>query len=74
MNKSTLFTGCCHICINVILVECLCWMVAILELSENRPFAMVEFMGIFNCGETFTGMLSNLHYYFVARLPDYELG
>ena len=31
--------------------ECLCWMVAILDFSENRTYAVVEFMEIFNCGQ-----------------------
>ena len=29
----------------------ICWMAAILDLSENRAFAMEGFLGIFNCGQ-----------------------
>ena len=35
---------------NAILLECLCWMAAILDVFDNRTFAKVGLMGIFNCG------------------------
>ena len=42
--------GTLAVLLNLILVECLCRMAAILDLSENRTFAMVACMGVFNCG------------------------
>ena len=30
-------------------LDCLCWLAAMLDLRENRAFAMEGFMGIFNC-------------------------
>ena len=32
-------------------LDCLCWLAAMLDLRENRAFAMEGFMGIFNCGQ-----------------------
>ena len=29
----------------------LCWLAAMLDLRENRAFAMEGFMGMFNCGQ-----------------------
>ena len=36
------------ICTNL---DCLCRLAAMLDLRENRAFAMEGFMGIFNCGQ-----------------------
>ena len=32
-------------------LDYLCWLAAMLDLRENRAFAMEGFMGIFNCGQ-----------------------
>ena len=59
-------------------LDCLCWLAAMLDLRENRAFAMGGFSTVDRKGtnelisgeKPFIAILSNLCVYFVVRLPD----